>query len=80
MTYWGLSYFIKREFGNPEFTFFIFLRIVIEPILIVAGEGLSMGPNDEGGVANPSTQRLNGLPHLLVYVALALRPPPVDAA
>lgn len=46
MTYWGLSYFIKREFGNPEFTFFMFLRIVIEPISMVAGEGLSMGPND----------------------------------
>lgn len=80
MTYWGLSYFIKREFGNPEFTFFMFLRIVIEPISIVAGEGLSMGPNDEGGVASRSTVGLMGLPHLLVYAALALRPPPVDAA
>lgn len=76
MTYWGLSYFIKREFGNPEFTFFVFLCIVIEPISIVAGEGLSMDPNDKGGVANRSTAGLKGLSHLLVYVALALRLPP----
>lgn len=58
----------------------MFLRIVIEPISMVAGEGLSMGPNDKGGVANRSTVGLKGLSHLLVYVALALRPPPVDAA